>query len=80
MYNFDRCPNIPDNDMNVTYVYECPVERCAQRNIYHNVKHIVPINTHIINNHIYRHSYDSCYSCSECNTRCDVYENCPPRL
>ena len=42
-------------------------ERCVQRNIFHEVRHICPINTRIINNHIYRHTYQPRYTCSEEN-------------
>lgn len=42
-------------------------ERCVQRNIYHEVKHVCPINTRIINNHIFRHTYQPRYTCSEEN-------------
>ena len=42
-------------------------ERCIQRNIIHEVRHICPINTRIINNHIYRHTYQPRYTCSEEN-------------
>lgn len=42
-------------------------ERCVQRNIYHEVRHVCPINTKIINNHIYRHTYQPRYTCSEEN-------------
>ena len=42
-------------------------ERVVQRNIVHNVKHVCPINTRIINNHIYRHTYEPRYTCCEEN-------------
>jgi hypothetical protein len=42
-------------------------ERCVYRNIYHEVPHVCPINTRIINNHIYRHTYQPRYTCSEEN-------------
>lgn len=53
------CPPAP--------VMEPPMERCVQRNICHDVKHICPINTRVINNHIYRHTYVPHYTCSEQN-------------
>lgn len=61
-------------------IYECPVERCIHRNIVHKVPHIVPVNTKIINHHIYEHSYDTCYTCSEENTFTNVNENRCPRF
>lgn len=42
-------------------------ERCVYRNIYHEVPHVCPINTKVINNHIYRHTYSPRYTCSEEN-------------
>ena len=48
-------------------IIEAGRERCVQRNIVHEVKHICPINTKIINNHIFRHTYQPHYTCSEEN-------------
>ena len=42
-------------------------ERVVQRNIVHEVKHVCPINARIINNHIYRHTYQPRYTCCEEN-------------
>ena len=42
-------------------------ERVVQRNIVHEVKHVCPINTRIINNHIFRHTYQPRYTCCEEN-------------
>ena len=59
-------------------VYECPEERCVHREIIHEVPHIKPINTRIINHHIYRHTYTPCYTCTEENEVCN--ENvCGPK-
>lgn len=55
-------------------VYECPQERCCHREIVHEVPHIVPVNTRIINHHIYKHSYSPCYTCTEENEVTNVYE------
>ena len=43
-------------------------ERVIQRNIVHEVKHICPMNTKIINNHIFKHTYEPRYTCCEENT------------
>lgn len=48
-------------------VCECPRERCCTRDIHHCVEHIVPINTRIINHHIYHHVYKPVYTCTEEN-------------
>ena len=43
-YNMNNCP-----------IMEPAIEKCVQKDIYHEVEHICPINTKIINNHIYKH-------------------------
>ena len=53
-------------------VVETPRERCVYRNIYHEVPHVCPINTKVINNHIYRHTYQPRYTCSEENVVSNV--------
>lgn len=58
-------------------VYECPQERVVNREFVHEVPHIVPINTRVVNHHIYRHSYTPCYTCCEENVVCNVYDGCP---
>lgn len=45
-------------------IYECPRERCVHREIMHEVPHVVPINTRIINHHVYRHTYQPMYTCT----------------
>lgn len=55
-------------------VYECPQERVCHKEIIHEVPHVCPINTRIINHHIYRHTYTPCYTCCEENVECNVYE------
>ena len=42
-------------------------ERVIQRNIVHEVKHVCPMNTKIINNHIFKHTYQPHYTCCEEN-------------
>ena len=48
-------------------VVETPRERVVYRNIYHTVPHVCPINTKVVNNHIYRHTYEPRYTCCEEN-------------
>ena len=55
-------------------VYECPQETVCHRYICHEVPHIMPCNTRIINHHIYRHTYTPTYSCCEENEVQNVYE------
>lgn len=55
-------------------IYECPRETVCHRYICHEVPHITPCNTRIINHHIYRHTYTPTYSCCEENEVQNVYE------
>lgn len=55
-------------------VYECPRETVVNRYICHEVPHIMPCNTRIVNHHIYRHTYTPQYSCCEENEVQNVYE------
>lgn len=55
-------------------VYECPRETVVNRYICHEVPHIMPCNTRIVNHHIYRHTYTPTYSCCEENEVQNVYE------
>ncbi len=58
-------------------VYEAPRETVCHRYICHEVPHIQPCNTRIINHHIYKHTYTPTYSCCEENEVQNVYErNC----
>lgn len=62
--NNRRCPC--DNPViNCGPIMEAPIEKCVQKDIVHEVEHICPINTRIINNHIYKHVYIPQYSCCE---------------
>lgn len=70
MFNFNnRCCDTPV--MNCGPIMEPPIENCVQKDIIHEVEHICPINTKIINNHIFKHVYVPQYSCCEE----DVYTN-----
>ncbi len=56
-------------------IMECPRERCCHRYICHEVPHVIPCNTRIINHHVYRHTYTPTYTCCEENEYSNVYEN-----
>lgn len=75
--------NVKTDDMSCNVmcppVYECPQERCIHKQIIHEVPHIQPINTRIINHHIYRHTYSPCYTCTEENEVCNV-NVCGPKF
>ena len=53
--------------MTTSPVVEPGRERVVNRTFVHEVPHICPINTRIINNHIYRHTYQPRYTCCEEN-------------
>ena len=55
-------------------IYECPRETIVNRYICHEVPHIIPCNTRIINHHIYRHTYMPAYSCCEENVVQNICE------
>lgn len=55
-------------------IVECPIEKCVHREIYHNVPHVCPIHTKIINHHIYKHTYTPQYTCCEENEVINVDE------
>ena len=48
-------------------IIEQPIERCVRRDFCHEIQHVCPIHTRIINNHIFRHTYVPHYTCSEEN-------------
>ena len=79
--------NVVDNDMNVdinmfnsnsmvqTKMGGCsgPVqEKCIHRTFIHEVPHVCPIHTRIINHHVYKHTYRPVYTCSEENVCSNV--------
>lgn len=54
MFNFNReccCNKMPDCGP----IMEAPIEKCVQKDIIHEVEHICPINTKVINNYIFKH-------------------------
>ena len=48
-------------------VIEPVINKCVEKEFYHEVPHVCPIHTHVINRHIYQHTYTPQYSCSEEN-------------
>ncbi len=47
-------------------------ERCVNRTFVHEVPHVCPIRTRIINHHVYKHTYRPEYSCCEENVVCNI--------
>lgn len=56
-------------------VMECPQERVCHRQMCYEVPHIIPINTRIINHHVYRHTYQPMYTCTMEDEVSNVYDN-----
>jgi hypothetical protein len=56
-------------------VMECPQERVCHREMNYEVPHIIPVNTRIINHHVYRHTYQPMYTCTMEDTVSNVYDN-----
>lgn len=48
-------------------IIEPTKSHCIEKEFFHDVQHICPIHTHVINKHIYRHNYTPQYSTSEEN-------------
>lgn len=47
-------------------------ERCVHRTFVHEVPHVCPIHTRVVNHHVYRHTYRPAYTCSEENVVSNV--------
>ena len=48
-------------------IMEPVITKCIEKEFYHEVPHCCPIHTHIINKHIYNHTYTPEYTCDEEN-------------
>lgn len=55
-------------------VYECPQERVCTRVFVHEVPHIIPIHTKIVNHHIYKHTYTPTFTESTIETSENIVE------
>jgi len=47
-------------------------ERVINRTFVHEVPHVCPIHTRVINHHVYKHTYRPVYTCSEENVCSNV--------
>ena len=56
----------------VNPINETVQERVVNRTFVHEVPHVCPIHTRIINHHVYKHTYRPQYTCSEENTVSNV--------
>ena len=70
-FNQNQMGGISMGDM-MSHVIEPGRERVVNRTFVHEVPHICPINTRIINNHVYKHTYQPRYTCCEENTCTNV--------
>ena len=48
-------------------IMEPTITKCVEKEFHHEVKHCCPIHTHVINKHIYTHTYTPQYPCDEEN-------------
>lgn len=63
---FNNLNNCPKRQI-CEQVIEPTQTKCIEKEFYHEVPHVCPIHTHVINKHIYTHTYKPAYSCSEEN-------------
>ena len=79
--------NVIENDVDVNMMYSSGQnfgntmtgvntdgvqQRVVERTFVHEVPHVCPIHTRIINHHVYKHTYCPQYTCSEENTVSNV--------
>ena len=64
----------PGQTMMCPPIMECPQVKCCHRVINYEVPHIIPCHTKVINHHIYRHTYQPCYSYSEEDEASEIYD------
>ena len=48
-------------------IMEPTITKCVEKEFHHEVKHCCPKHTHVINKHIYTHTYTPQYTCDEEN-------------
>ena len=69
--------NMMDPGMTMNGGTQAPIiepmqQRIVNRTIMHEVPHICPMQTKIINHHVYRHTYQPSYSCCEENVCSEI--------
>ncbi len=57
-------------------ITECPQNQVCHRTITYEVPHIMPMNTTVVNHHIYNHTYTPVYSYNEVDEVENVYNRC----
>ena len=68
------CPTVCEQKCCEDPVYETPIEKCIKKDFVHEIVHVCPIHTRIVNNHIYTHTYVPEYTCSEENV-CTTFDD-----
>ena len=51
----------------LTGTVEPTITKCVEKEFFHEVPHVCPIHTHVINRHVYKHTYSPQFTCSEEN-------------
>ncbi|MBQ9182064.1 MAG: hypothetical protein IJ134_05495 [Bacilli bacterium] len=64
---FGMQPQMPMQSCCEQPIVEPTITKCIEKEFCHDVPHVCPIHTHVINKHIYKHTYTPQYSCSEEN-------------
>ena len=72
--NMECCETMNGYSCSDITINECPTENVCHRSFVHNVFHIAPCNTRIINHHIYRHTYVPMYTSCEENVVCNEFQ------
>ena len=67
LFNKGCCPQPMNQGCMEREIVEPTINKCIEKEFYHEVPHVCPIRTHVINKHIYKHTYTPQYSCSEEN-------------
>lgn len=62
LFGNKKCCGEPNME---TPIMEPVITKCIEKEFYHEVPHCCPIHTHIVNKHIYTHTYTPQYTCDE---------------
>ena len=57
-------------------IMEPTITNCVEREFYHEVPHVCNYHTHVVNKHIYQHTYTPNYTCSEEDVICNIDPGC----
>ena len=64
MFNKRCCPR-QNMCCKMDPIIEPAINNCVEKEYYYDVEHIIPVHTHVINKHIYNHTYKPQFTCSE---------------